>query len=154
MKTMFLFLLIPLAVACNNPTANEKKLQSRIDSLEIKLNNSYKPGLGEFMSSMQVHHAKLWFAGQNKNWALADFEIKEIKESIDDINTYCTDRPEIKLIGMINSPVNNISNAIQKKDAAAFKSSFILLTSTCNNCHHDASHAFNVIKVPANPAFQ
>ena len=36
------------------------------------------------MSSIQTHHAKLWFAGMNANWRLADFEIHEIMESVDD----------------------------------------------------------------------
>ena len=35
------------------------------------------PGFEEFMSNIQAHHAKLWFAGQNHNWKLADFEIHE-----------------------------------------------------------------------------
>ncbi|MDE3144698.1 MAG: hypothetical protein KGL19_11125, partial [Bacteroidota bacterium] len=131
MKKIIFLLLMVSVVACNSKTDNEKKLQSRIDSLEIKLNNSYKPGLGEFMSSIQIHHAKLWFAGQNKNWELADFEIKEIKEALDNINKYCTDRPEIKALGMIDEPVDSIGKAIQHKDFAAFKNNFVMLTNTC-----------------------
>ena len=37
------------------------------------------------MSGIQVHHEKLWFAGTAKNWRLADFEIHEIMEAVDDI---------------------------------------------------------------------
>ncbi|OIQ97341.1 hypothetical protein GALL_205990 [mine drainage metagenome] len=151
-KIIFLLLMVSI-VACNTKTENEKKLQSRIDSLEIKLNNSYKPGLGEFMSSIQIHHAKLWFAGQNKNWDLADFEIKEIKEALDNINKYCTDRPEIKALGMIDEPVDSISKAIQDKDFAAFKNNFVVLTNTCTNCHRETNHGFNVLKIPDNPPF-
>jgi hypothetical protein len=40
----------------------------------------YVPGLGEFMSATQVRHAKLWFAGDAKNWELASFELDEITE--------------------------------------------------------------------------
>jgi len=35
----------------------------------------------------------LRFAGQAGNCGLADFKRKEIRELIDDIQTYCTDQP-------------------------------------------------------------
>ena len=93
MKKTSLILLTFTLFACNQQVNKTQNLQSQIDSLQSKLNDSYKPGFGEFMSSIQVHHEKLWFAGINQNWKLADFEINEIKESLDDISQYCTDRP-------------------------------------------------------------
>ena len=39
-------------------------------------------------TSMQLHHTKLWFAGHADNWALASYELKEIKETIEDIQTF------------------------------------------------------------------
>jgi len=101
----------------------------------------------------KVHHEKLWFAGINQNWKLADFEINEIKESLEDIQTYCTDRPERKSLTMIDRPLDSISYAIQQKDEALFKKSFITLTNTCNNCHRTTEHEFNVIKIPDTPPF-
>jgi hypothetical protein len=152
-KQILIIAIIPVLFACNRSKDNENILQSRIDSLELRLAETYKPGLGEFMSSIQVHHSKLWFAGQNQNWELADFEINEIKESLDAIKKYCRDRPETNAIEMIDPPIDSISNAIQQKDAALFKNSFVLLTATCNNCHKATSHGFNVIKIPDNPPF-
>ncbi len=148
-KLFFLFAL----VGCAQPADHSRALQSRMDSLEVRLANAYKPGLGEFMGSMQVHHAKLWFAGQNQNWELADFEIKEIKEALEDISQYCTDRPEIKEIGIIEPAIDSLSQSIQTKNLASFNRSFVLLTNTCNECHQATAHAFNVIKVPDHPPF-
>ena len=68
--------------------------------------DNYKPGLGEFMSGIQVHHAKLWFAGTAANWKLADFEVGEIKETLDDVEKYCTDRPELASLPMIHPPLH------------------------------------------------
>src|ERR1700747_1670747 len=100
MKIVLSLLFVTLIIAsCSQQSDNTKQLQARIDSLQQKLNNTYKPGLGEFMLGIQEHHAKLWFAGINKNWALADFEVHEIGETVDDIKQYCTDRPEVKSIG-------------------------------------------------------
>ncbi|MGN6399759.1 MAG: hypothetical protein ACTHMD_04860 [Flavisolibacter sp.] len=152
MKRLLIIALTIGLFACNR-TGNTKALQNEIDSLQARLNDAYKPGFGEFMSSIQVHHAKLWFAAQNQNWKLADFEVNEIKESLDDIKKYCTDRIETRSIDMIDQPVENVSNAIQEKNTALFKSNFVILTNTCNACHQVTKHEFNVIKIPATPPF-
>ena len=36
---------------------------------------AYEPGLGEFMMAPQIRHARLWFAGRQKSWDLAAYEI-------------------------------------------------------------------------------
>ena len=105
------------------------------------------------MSGIQVHHAKLWFAGQAQNWSLSDFETKEIREAIEDIQTYCTDRPETGSIPMIKPALDSMDEAIKNKSISQFKSSFTLLTNTCNNCHRLTKHEFNVIQIPGEPPF-
>ena len=151
MRILVFVLISILFFACDQNANNTKELQARIDSLEQRLQDSYKPGLGEFMFNIQVHHAKLWFAGQNRNWKLADFEIHEIMESIDDVKTFNSDRPEVKDIEMINPAIDSLNNSIQQKNLQLFKSSFVLLTNTCNNCHKTTNHEFNVIKIPDTP---
>lgn len=145
-------MLVAIALAsCQHSPENSKVLQARIDSLENKLANTYKPGLGEFMSGIQIHHAKLWFAAKYENWPLADFEVHEIMEALDDIKTFNTDRPEIKQLPMIQGPIDSVNAAIQAKDASKFNKAFQLLTTNCNNCHQVTNHAFNVIKIPDTP---
>jgi len=139
-------------IACNQHTDNSK-LQSRIDSLEKKLATTYKPGFGEFMSSIQVHHAKLWFAGKNQNWELADFEMHEIGEALDAIREYQAEREESKKVDMLKPALDAVNDAIQKKDSMLFNSSYLLLTNTCNNCHKAVSFGFNVVQVPETPPF-
>src|ERR1035437_7378098 len=97
---VFIIPSLMLLTACSN-RANNAALQKKIDSLSRQMAQTYKPGLGEFMSDIQVHHAKLWFAGKNQNWKLADFEMGETHESVDYIKRYCTDRPEIKSLPML-----------------------------------------------------
>ncbi len=142
-----------LTISCKQSGNSNAALQSRIDSLEKKLAATYKPGFGEFMSSIQIHHAKLWFAGKNKNWELADFEMHEIAETIDAIKEYQTEREESKKVDMIKPSLDAVNDAIQKKDSALFNSSYLLLTSTCNNCHKAVNFGFNVVKVPETPPF-
>src|ERR1700746_2670892 len=84
-------LIVFISLSCDQPDKQIQRMQSRIDSLQNELKNAYRPGLGEFMLAIQLHHAKLWFAGQNQNWPLADFEVHEILESLDDIRQFCQD---------------------------------------------------------------
>lgn len=154
MKYLIIFLILIIQLqACDQHVDNNQILQDRIDTLEKKLADAYKPGFGEFMSSIQVHHSKLWFAGQNQNWKLADFEIHEIMESIEAIKKYKTERDESQKIDMINPALDSVNTAIKQKNPTAFKTSFVLLTNTCNNCHHAINFEFNVVKIPDTPPF-
>lgn len=142
-----------MVVSCGQSGPDNSALQVQVDSLQRRLSNSYIPGLGEFMSGIQVHHEKLWFAGNAQNWKLANFEIDEIRESLDDIQRFCTDRPEVVSIPMILPPMDSISKAVAGQDLPRFKAAFILLTNTCNNCHRATKHEFNVIQTPTTPPF-
>ena len=149
-SSVLLFVSIVL-MACNQSSQNNNILQAKIDSLEKKLDDAYKPGLGEFMSSIQVHHAKLWFAGTNNNWKLADFEIHEIMEAVDDIKQYAADRQEVKELPMLLPALDSVNNAIEKKDKPLFEKQYTVLTNTCNACHTAVHYEFNKVKIPASP---
>src|SRR4030095_13777616 len=114
MKIAFhLLAIIIVASSCKQQTESTRAFQTRIDSLEKKLAATYKPGFGEFMSSIQVHHAKLWFAGKDQNWQLADFEIHEIAETLDAIQQYQTEREESKKVGMLKPSLDAVKDAIE-----------------------------------------
>lgn len=149
MKMIISLSLAIVVVSCGRGNNDTTTLQHQIDSIKKQLNNAYKPGLGEFMMGVQEHHAKLWFAGIDQNWPLADFEVHEIGETVDDIKQYCTDRPEVKSIGIIDPAISSIDAAIKQKNVEQFKKAFAGLTNSCNNCHKDNQHGFNVITIPA-----
>lgn len=146
------FLLPVVLFSCKNPAA-DTVLQTKVDSLQGRLDHVYRPGLGEFMLGIQVHHAKIWFAGTAGNWELTRFEMDELKEAMDDVRTFCTDRPEIKALSMIDAPIDSLNDAVNKKDEALFRKSFGVLTNTCNGCHQATNHAFNVIREPSAPPY-
>lgn len=147
MRYLATFTLLFLA-ACANDDSKNQVLQAKIDQLQQQLDHAYKPGFGEFMSSIQVHHAKLWFAGKHQNWELADFEIQEIEEALDGIQQYDQDRPESKAVSRMDGSIVDLKKAIQLKDPEAFKQDFVQLTNTCNSCHVSTNHDYNVIKIP------
>ncbi|MBS1614856.1 MAG: hypothetical protein JST06_01915 [Bacteroidetes bacterium] len=153
MKTLLLLTISLILLACNQQAKNTQVLQRRMDSLESRLANTYKPGFGEFMSEIQAHHSKLWFAGQNENWKLADFEVHEIMESFEDIQKFETERKESRMIEMIDPVLDSVYRAIQQKNPALFKRNFYLLTNTCNDCHRATDFEFNVVQVPDKESF-
>lgn len=139
--------------ACHDESAEVAALKSRVDSLEKQLAGTYKSGFGDFMLSIQMHHAKLWFAGVNQNWKLADYEVEEIEETLEDLQKYQSEREETRLVPTINPAIEGVDEAIKKQDVEAFKASFISLTEACNNCHKNTKKEFNVVKIPDQPPF-
>ncbi len=116
---------------------------------------SYTPGLGEFMSAIQVRHAKLWFAGKNKNWQLAAYELGELKEGFADAAKYQPEfkgQPIAKVIKPITAPpIAQIEKAIEAKDFAGFAKAYDALSHACSTCHQDTGHGFIVIQRPTSP---
>jgi hypothetical protein len=113
----------------------------------------YSPGIAEIMIMTQIRHAKLWLAGDARNWALADYEIDEMKEGLEDVVQYFPvykDMPVGKMIeATIMSPIEEVEKAIKARDRAGFVAAFDKLTAACNSCHQAANRAFIVIQRPS-----
>jgi hypothetical protein len=115
----------------------------------------YEPGLGELMSLNQMRHAKLWFAGQESNWKLADYELDELEEGFADVVKYHPTHkngplPVSELVPKImNEPLKELRAAIQAQDQDAFVKAFDTVTAGCNSCHQATNFGFNVVRRPA-----
>jgi hypothetical protein len=113
---------------------------------------TYRPGLGEFMTATQLRHAKLWFAGKNNNWALAAYEVDEIKEGLEDAANYHPTNdgvPVAELIKTIIDPrLEQVEKAIEGKSSAQFAAAYDELTNGCNGCHAKAGKPFIRIQRP------
>jgi hypothetical protein len=116
---------------------------------------TYSPGLGEFMTFTQLRHAKLWFAGQAKNWDLAGYEIDELKEGLEDAAKFHPSNDGIPVGEMIKanvtSPLDQLAKAVAEKSATKFNQAFDELTAACNTCHVGANKAFIKIRRPTQP---
>jgi hypothetical protein len=146
-----ILLLAALLAGCNSHKEEAQSLQPQIDSLRLLLNKAYKPGMGELMSNIQLHHSKLWFAGENQSWQLAEYNESLIRSAFNKIQLYHGSQPEAKAAFMIFPAMDSLSKAIAEKNKGAFERSYTLMTLTCNNCHMVTSHPFNVITIPKTP---
>ena len=71
--------------------------------IAVTVMGCYRPGLGELMNFTQIRHAKLWFAGQEQNWQLAQYEVDELQEGFDDVVRFHPshkDSPQIPVTGV------------------------------------------------------
>jgi hypothetical protein len=147
-----IFILCFISFACQTDKSKIEQNKFTIDSLSKQieeLKEKYRPGLGEIMGGIQMHHAKLWFAGINENWKLAEYEINEIKERFEEAVEIETNRKESKSIPMIFPFIDSLKNIIKENNLEKFKSAYKNLTNTCNECHKANNFGFNVITVPS-----
>lgn len=123
-------------------------------SAEVK---AYVPGTGDIMVENQMHHAKLWFAGQDGNWPLAQYELNELREGFDHVKTYhptFKKKPTAPMIDQyVAGPLDELDKAVQGKNQAAFGTGFDDLTNGCNGCHKEFGMDMNVIQRPTSPPF-
>lgn len=149
-KFVILTFVSVLILSCGD---GNEKLNSRIDSLEQKISLAYKPGLGEFMSYIQVHHAKLWFAAENENWKLANFELGELRETVSNIQKYVQYRKESQQVAVLYPVLDSVLASINTQDKVQFNANYNTLTNTCNNCHKLVNYDFNKVKIPDSPPY-
>jgi hypothetical protein len=121
------------------------------------LPKSYLPGLGEFMGRIQVDHAKLWLAGEARNWELAGYQLSELKEVFSDVQDLVPRYQNIPVGEMIDAIITgaiaDLEGAIEARDFGKFSTSFDELTAACNSCHQAANRAYIVIRRPAQSNF-
>jgi hypothetical protein len=115
-------------------------------------NEPFKPGLGEIMSLQQMRHLKLWLAAQAGNWALADYELDELKEGFEDITKYYPVKDDVPTGTMADAivakEVADLAKAIEAKDKKNFAGAFDRLTASCNACHQASKKDFIRIQRP------
>ncbi len=116
---------------------------------------TYVPGLGEIMGSIQMRHAKLWFAAKGGNWPLASYELGELKEGFEDAARYQPDFKGKPIAEMLEpatrKPLSELVKAIDERDGAHFARAYDQLSRACTSCHESAGRGFIVIQRPTAP---
>lgn len=132
-------------------------LSSQSTNLEPRLNRleTASPGVGQIMTRAQLDFAKLYFAGQARNWDLAEFERGEVAE---DLKAAVALRPKergVNIAGIMgafsNGPLTSLQNAIAVYDWPLFRKAYRESVKMCNACHQATGRPFIVITVPTHP---
>jgi hypothetical protein len=61
------------------------------------------PGLGEYMTTIQLHAGKLWFAAKAANWELSEYELDELKETIEAAKALNAEKNGVKISNVLDS---------------------------------------------------
>jgi cytochrome c553 len=109
--------------------------------------SAYTPRLNSIMMLTQLGHFKLWYAGAVQNWALANYELEQIRASIRLAKTLFPNSDESDMHSMMPA-ADDLEKAIKAKDSAGFTSAFGKLTAACNACHQATGFGFIKIREP------
>ena len=157
MRKYFLVLTLFLA-SCSQQQNQNANLELKVAALE-KTIVDLKPGLGDIMGIIQQHHAKLYYAGVKANWPLANYELGEIQESLEDAVKFYPKFKEVpvpltELIPtMTKASLAQVRAAIEQKDKKPFVLAYGALSKSCSNCHVAANPPFVKIKAPTEAMF-
>jgi len=118
----------------------------------------WRPGLGDLMTmTVQPRHLKLGLAGQEKNWAYAQYELHELEESFERVAHVWPKWRDVAIADTLQAtmkePLEAVEAVVKARDAAKFADAYGRLTATCNACHQSANVGMIVIQVPKSSPF-
>ena len=108
---------------------------------------TYTPSPAVVMQLIQLSHFKLWLAGNLRNWPLAEYELSQMKATLQDAKILFPNDLKVDTSGMSQS-AEQFQDAIKSKDGAKFDAAFRKFTSQCNSCHEGAGVGFIKIRIP------
>jgi hypothetical protein len=122
---------------------------------ELAATKELAPGLGEYMTTIQLHAGKLWFAAKAANWDLAQYELDELKETMEAAKAINAEKNGIKISNVLDSvlqtQVADLDKSIKGKRPTEFQKSYDDTLSACNGCHTEAGFKFIRIIRPIAP---
>lgn len=115
-----------------------------------KLDNLVRviPGASNIMLEMGERYKNLYWAGKQKKWEFAEYQIEEMEELIE---VLLVTRPKRAATAQdfLNNGFIKFEKAIADKDEATFFKAFEHMRSECMVCHRRNDHAF--VTLPAKP---
>ncbi len=113
----------------------------------------YTPSLAVVMELIQVSHFKLWLAGNLRNWPLTEYQLLQMKATLQDARALFPNVAKADTSTILQS-AEEFRDAIKTKDGKKFDSAFREFTSACNSCHEAVGLEFIKIRVPVRSPMQ
>lgn len=152
-------LLVPAATA--QPAA-EPKADPAIEKLQqaIKDIRGQLPGQSHTMADVAYHYSNLWFAGQARNWPLAEFFLDETMSHLRWAVRVRPVRPlksggEFHVGDMLTaieqSSLKELKASVQAKDQPRFVTAYKQQLASCYACHVAAEKPYLRLRLPERP---
>jgi len=166
MRCLLALPVLLLASACTAPDAGKQQaeiaaLRAEVDALKAARPAAVAaegPELGAQMLELQIRHARLWQAGQSRDWVLTQFQLAELRETFDSVVKTNGEHAALQpqrlaevLPAMTGPALEQMQAAVDAHDGADFDASFDALSAACTACHAAADHGFLVIQRPKTP---
>ncbi len=148
---MFLIVLMIATESCrHNVNPKNNALSDRVKTLE-----STAPGVGEVMTGVQLHFAKLFYAAKAENWKLANFEIDEVKENLENAAALRPEEKGVQLHGVVDAfeqtQIAALDTSVERHDLKTFRQNYSDAILVCNSCHRSTGRPFIIITEPTAP---
>ena len=152
-----------LLVGCRGPGPDADVAALRAEVAELKAARASTgapagPELGQQMLELQIRHARLWQAGEARNWMLAQFQLAELREALEGVVEQNGDHAALQprrlaevLPEMMDPSLKQMQVAIDAQDGAGFDRAFDAVSASCTGCHAGAEHGFLIIQRPKTP---
>ena len=120
------------------------------------------PSNSHIMMDVQWHWTNLWFAGQAKNWPLAQYYFNETRGHIQwlikkspTMRSSGPDKEEVNIEGIFDgidtSSLADVKAAIEKKDSARFAVTYKTMLESCYSCHKAVGRPYLRPMIPTAP---
>jgi hypothetical protein len=107
------------------------------------------------MTTIQLHAGKLWFSAKAANWDLAEYELDELKETMEAAKGLNAEKNGVKISNVLDSvlqtQVAHLAESIKRKSSTEFQKSYDETLSACNGCHTESGYKFIRIVRPSAP---
>jgi hypothetical protein len=139
------------------PNGGIAALQESLKRVEAELAGAkdMAPGLGEYMTTIQLHAGKLWFAAKAANWELATYELQELEEAMEAAKKLNAEKNGVKISNVLDAvlrtQIAQLEESIKRKNQTEFQKSYDETLSACNGCHMESGHKFIQIIRPTAP---
>ena len=111
------------------------------------------PSNSHIMMDVQWHWTNLWFAGQAKNWPLAQYYFNESRNHIrwlitksPVIRSSGPDREDVNIEGIFGgidtSSLADVRTAIERKDSVKFAAAYKTMLESCYSCHKSVGRPY------------
>ncbi|HEY7553747.1 MAG TPA: hypothetical protein VIH18_02985 [Candidatus Binatia bacterium] len=122
---------------------------------ELAAARELAPGLGEYMTTIQLHAGKLWFAARASNWELAAYELHELEETMEAVKKLNVEKNGVKISNVMDAvlqtQIARLEKSIKQKNPSEFQNAYDETLSACNGCHTESGHKFIQIIRPFAP---
>lgn len=144
------FVLMVSLMACTNNQDQEIEhgtwlkgdQQAFVEAIERQFN-----GYSRAMVEVVYRYEELYWAGQDKNWEYAGYQLEHIVEAIEKGYERRPERKENSL-DFLGAPADILQQAIDAKNLVQFNNAFKMFNAACKNCHIKEDVAFIQTIIP------